>query len=137
MKVGLDTNVLVRHLVQDDPRQADLARELIEENCSFTDPAFLSLIVLCETVWVLGRAYGYSRELIHMAMRQILLTDCFEVEDHALAWEALHSYQSGKADYADCLIACLNRNHGCSVTFTFDKAAARLRGVSLLTKNKL
>ena len=55
-------------------------------------PAVILLIVLCETVWVLSRAYGYSRKQIVIVLRQILLTDCFDIEEYAQAWDALYDY---------------------------------------------
>lgn len=134
---GIDTNILVRHLVQDSKTQAALAQELIEKRCSSEEPAVISLIVLCETVWVLSRAYGYSREQIVVVLRQILLTDCFDIEEHAQAWDALYDYQAGMADYADCLMVRLNRARGCRTTFTFDRKAARLNGFTLLAKNSM
>ena len=131
--VGLDTNVLVRHMVQDDTAQAALARRLIEEECSLEAPGSITLIVLCELVWILVSAYGYSRSQIAGALRQILVTDCFDVEDHALAWAALQEYTAGDADYADCVIARMNHARGSQTTFTFDKRAAGLPGFTLLS----
>jgi len=135
--VGIDTNVLVRHIVQDDQKQAALAQELIEERCSPVDQARLPLVVLCELVWVLGSAYGYSRKQIALALRQVLVTDCFEVERRDLAWAALQDYAAGGADYADRIIARLNCAHGADRTFTFDKKAARGEGFTLLTADNM
>jgi predicted nucleic-acid-binding protein len=130
--VGIDTNVLIRYIVQDDAGQAALARELIEKGCSPQDPASIPLIVLCESVWVLSVTYGYSRGQVASVLRQILLTESFDVEAHAMAWNALYDYQADRADYADCLIARLNQERGCRTTFTFDRKAARLPGFTLL-----
>ena len=132
--IGLDTNVLVRYLVGDDPRQADLARQAIEGKCSAAKPARIALIVLCELVWVLNGAYCYERTLIVQVLRQILVTESFEIEHHSLAWKAWRDYATGSADYADCLIARLNQASGCSYTCTFDRKAARLAGFTLLDR---
>lgn len=59
--IGLDTNVLVRYITQDDPQQAEQATRLIETRCAGADPGCIAQIVLCELVWVLSRAYGYSK----------------------------------------------------------------------------
>lgn len=131
--IGLDTNVLVRHMVQDDEAQAALARELLEERCSPAVPGHVALIVLCELVWVLGSAYGYTRGQIALALGQILVTDCLDVEEHALAWAALRDYETSGADYADAIISRLNRTRGSRTTFTFDRKAARVGGFTLLT----
>ena len=135
--VGVDTNVLVRHMVQDDEPQAALARSLIEERCSPSEPAHIALVVLCELVWVLTSAYDYSRTQVSRALRQILATDCFDVEQRALAWAAIYDYETGTADYADCIVARLNQTQGSCTTYTFDKKAAGLTGFTLLTKENL
>lgn len=131
---GIDTNVLVRFIVQDDKAQGALARKLIENRCSAERPAHLPLIVLCELAWVLDSAYGYSRDEIATTLRQVLMTDCFDIEEHALAWQALRDFGDGRADYADYLIARLNRQRGCDTTFTFDKKASAHPAFTLLAK---
>ncbi|MBT3375811.1 MAG: type II toxin-antitoxin system VapC family toxin [Lentisphaerae bacterium] len=135
--IGLDTNVLVRQIVQDDEDQAALAGELIEDRCTAASPGHIPLIVLCELVWVLNSAYRYSRSQITLALRQVLVTDCFDVEQHALAWGALADYAGRNVDYADCVIARLNRDSGSHTTFTFDKKAARLERFTLLNNRSL
>jgi predicted nucleic-acid-binding protein len=135
--IGIDTNVLVRHIVQDDEEQAALARELIEEQCSPTEQAHLPLVVLCELAWVLGAAYGYRRDQIALALRQVLVTDCFDIERHDLAWAALRDYASGGAGFADRVIAHLNHARGAKQTFTFDRKAAKGEGFSLLSRTSL
>jgi predicted nucleic acid-binding protein len=62
--IGIDTNVLVRHLVQDDLRQARAATQVITQRCTRDDPGFINRIVLCELVWVLESAYGYPKVTI-------------------------------------------------------------------------
>ncbi len=131
--VGIDTNVLVRFVVQDDKKQAAVASELIEHYCSATNTALVSLIVLCEFVWVLSNAYGYSRAQIASAVKQILVTECFEVAKHNIAWSAMLDYSHGPGDYADYLIARINELNGADTTFTFDKQASRNQRFTLLT----
>ena len=130
--VGIDTNVLVRHIVQDDEEQAALARALIEDRLDPVTQGHLPLIVLCELVWVLGTAYGYSRQQVAVALRQVLVTDYFAVERHELAWAAFRDYAAGSADYGDCVIARINRECGADATFTFDPKAAKSDGFRLL-----
>lgn len=90
------------------------------------------MIVLCELVWVLSGAYRYDRALIARVLLQIMVTECFDIERHSLAWLAQRDYAAGSADYADCLIVRLNRAHGSSTTYTFGRKAARLDGFMLL-----
>ena len=122
--IGLDTNVLVRYLVQDDPRQAAAANRLVETRCTRESPGFVSQIVLAELVWVLRGAYGYDKSTCVAVLRQILQTAELTVADPATAWAALSDFESGSADFADCLIAHGNHATGCDVTFTFDRNAA-------------
>ncbi len=128
---GIDTNVLVRYLVQDDPEQARRAARFVINECSSEDPGFINRIVLCEMVWVLETAYGYARGNLALALEKILRTTQFEIEDHQEAWSSLREYQDG-ADFADSFIAAVNRRHGCNRTVTFDRKAGRRSGFSAL-----
>ena len=123
--IGLDTNVLVRYLTQDEPRQAARATRLIESRCTEESPCRISLIVLCELVWVLCRAYGYTKEEVAGVLQQALITSELEVEDESLAWQALEAWRSGTADYADYLVILSNVQAGCDATYTFDRKLAR------------
>ena len=119
--IALDTNILVRYIVQDDETQARAAARLIENSCSTDEPGVISLIVLCELVWVLDRGYGYGRGIIAGVLRQIMAANDLSVERSELAWRALHFYEKGKADFADYLIGLIHREEGAEVTYTFDR----------------
>ena len=130
--IGLDTNVLVRYLIQDDPAQALLATKLIEENCSKHSPGRLSLVVLCELAWVLSGAYRYPKKTIVDALAQLLITSELEVENEQVARLSLDAYKEGAADYADYVIGFSNKTSGCVVTYTFDQKFADSRIAKLL-----
>jgi len=132
-KYGIDTNVLVRYLVQDDPKQSAIATNFLESGCTEEEPGFISLIVLCEIVWVLDRAYGYPRAQIASVLRGLLTAAELAIERSPIAWEALRSYEKGNADFADCVIGAINRNEGCVHTVTLDRKAANLTDFFLLT----
>ncbi len=119
--IGLDTNVLVRHIVQDNPAEGRAASTLIAARCSADEPGVVSLMVLCELVWVLDRGYGYTRAAIAAVLRQMLSVEDLLVDRSELAWQALHLYQNGKTDFADYLIGLSHRDHGAEVTCTFDR----------------
>lgn len=123
--IGLDTNVLVRYLTQDDPEQASRAGQLIETYCTKDDPGFVSLIVLCELVWVLRGAYGYEKELVIAVLEQILTTSELRVEAEHTARSSLTAYRRGSADFADYVILFSNRAQGCEITYSFDQRLAR------------
>lgn len=130
--IGLDTNVVVRYITQDDPDQSNLAGDFIEKYCTRSNPGFVNLIVCCEIVWVLKRAYGYDKTTILAVMKQILQTAELHIENADLVWKALSEFESGNADFSDYLISSINRNNDCSYTVTFDKKAASLSQNKLL-----
>ena len=130
--IGLDTNVLVRHLVQDDPAQSRKASSLIARECTRDSPGFINRVVLCELVWVLESAYGYHKETIVGVLEKVLRTSQFQIEDVQAVWIALRLYDKGKADFADGLVGTLNRSEGCDRTVTFDQQAGKLAGFELL-----
>lgn len=130
--IGLDTNVLVRYLAQDDPQQSALAVELIEGSCSENSPALINHVVLCETVWVLDRCYDVKREMIAVILEKILKTEQFSIQGLEMVWRALKEFRKTGADFADCLLSQINLSNGCEQTVTFDKKAAKSKGYRLL-----
>src|SRR5262245_42059369 len=125
---GIDTNVLVRYIVQDDPQQCAKANRFIEEESSVGNLIFISGVDLCELVWVLERAYKYPKEAIASVIEKILKTRQFHIYQTAILWQSLHGYQREEAaDFADHYIAHLNADNECKYTVTFDKKAARLK----------
>jgi predicted nucleic-acid-binding protein len=117
---GLDTNVLVRYLAQDDPDQSRRANSLLQEAASQGERCFINSVVLCELVWVLRGAYGYEKDEICMVIDKLLSTVEFSIEDKELAYRALEDYRSG-GDFADHLIGWRNQKAGCDITVTFDR----------------
>ena len=130
--IGIDTNVLVRLLVPDEPRQASIARNFIRERCTPEEPGFVSNVVLAEMAWILTRGYGYSRQQIAGAIEMVLEAAQLQVESSTDVAEALAAYRAGPADFADCLIGCINRTADCTHTVTFDRRAAKMAGFELL-----
>lgn len=127
--IGLDTNVLVRYLAQDDARQAAKATELIED-LTPAQPGYLSQVVLAELVWVLQSCYAVSRERIGEILERLLRTQGLQVQDADRVWQALRVYRHG-GDFADCLIARVAAAAGCDAVVTFDKGATKA-GMRLL-----
>ena len=130
--IGIDTNVLVRLIVADEPRQAAVARNFIRERCSSADPGFVSNVVLAEIAWILATGYGYSRLQIADTIDQIMETVQLQVESSTDIAAALVEYRAGPADFANCLIGQTNRTADCSHTVTFDRKAAKLDTFKLL-----
>lgn len=122
---GLDTNVLVRYLTQDDPAQARKVNAIVSETVAAGERCFINGVVLCELVWVLRGAYKLDKATIVTALERILATVQFDIEDRDQAGLALEDYRPGRGDFADYLIGRRNQAAGCGETVTFD---ARLKG---------
>ena len=131
--IGLDTNILVRFLVQDDPSQSAAAQSLLSR-CSTKEPGFVGREVLVELVWVLERAYGHSASRISATLIGLLEAEELVLEDPDDVVTAAVAYGSGVADFADHMIAAAAVRAGCQTLYTFDRKGARHNAVTLLVK---
>lgn len=130
--IGLDTNVVVRFLAQDDKIQSPIATRFISR-LTRDRPGFISSVVLAEITWVLSRAYKTSREDIAKAVEGLLRSAELIVENPDAAYRALGLYQtSNSAEFADALNAQLASLAGAVETVTFDQNAASALGMRLL-----
>jgi len=129
--IGLDTNVLVRYLAQDDPVQSAKATNLIERRLTEDDPGFVSVVAMVETAWVLERAYGLAGRDIAAAIEHMLQVDVLVVDREQEVFAAMTTLKEGRGSFADALIAALGSSAGCSRTLTFDRKALRLSGFAL------
>jgi predicted nucleic-acid-binding protein len=120
---GVDTNILLRHIVRDDEDQARVATAFIASRTR-DDPAFISLVVLAELVWALRRRYGYSSRQVHALLVMLLETAEFHLEDEVELVQMFVGGDSIKGDIADHFIAYSSARAGCISTVTFDKGAA-------------
>src|SRR5262249_20087751 len=125
---GLDTNVIVRLFVEDDPDQARAARSFVASRCSPASPGFIDRVALCELVWVLSSGQGYGRAAIVDVVETLLASQDLRLEDDALVRLAVRDFQSSSADFTDVLMGHVNRARGCEATATFDRRAARRDG---------
>jgi predicted nucleic-acid-binding protein len=129
--IGLDTNILVRYLAQDDPVQSPKAREIFERRLTEKNPGFVSVVAILETVWVLARAYGLSSQEISAAVERMLQIDVLIVENEQEVFTAMVALRSSEGSFADALIGALGTRAGCARTLTFDRQALRLPGFEL------
>ena len=130
--IGLDTNVLVRYIMQDDTRQSPLATRLIE-SLSAESPGFVPLVSVVELAWVLSSAYELDRDQLVEALEGLLRTKEIVVERAELVWKAVRVFHGANADLADCLIERSSAAAGCSRTMTFDRGAVKGCGMTLVT----
>lgn len=126
--IGLDTNVLVRFLVQDDQAQFERAQKLIGRQSRTADGVLISLIVLLETEWVLRSRYSLRKSEIIAAFSGLLASAELRFEDEHSIEAALFTWKDSTADFADCLIGARHRALGCRATASFDVKAAKLPG---------
>jgi len=129
--IGLDTNVLVRYIMQDDPKQSLKASKLIE-SLGEPDRGYISLVAVVELAWVLSSCYDLSREQLALALEAMLRTKQFVVEHADQVVRALRVFKASKADFADCLIERSASHAGCERTVTFDVGAAKHAGMTLI-----
>ena len=129
--IGLDTNVLVRYIMQDDATQAPKATKLIE-GLSSDSPGYVPVVAVVELVWVLSSSFGLQRAQIVKVLEILLRSEQLLVDQAEHVVRATRAYSGGSADFADCLIERTASAAGCSQTMTFDLAAAKSAGMSLV-----
>ncbi|MEO8620638.1 MAG: type II toxin-antitoxin system VapC family toxin [bacterium] len=126
--IALDTNVLVRYLVEDDAKQAAAAAALVDRVTGDGDTLFISDVVVCETVWVMSVSYSVGRTEIAGVLRNLLRARhlTFNASDQLI--RALDAYQAGKGDFADYLIREHARAADCDDVATFDRVLLKEQG---------
>lgn len=129
--IGLDTNVLVRYIAQDDSKQSPKATRLIEA-LTVDAPGYVSIVSVVELVWVLMGCYALTRSEICGVLETLLRTKEIIVANTDTIWKALRLFKEGKADFADCLIERSANEAGCNYTTTFDRDAAKHCGMQLI-----
>jgi predicted nucleic-acid-binding protein len=123
--IALDTNVLVRLLVRDDPQQAAAAERLLGKAFESGEDCFLSDPVLCELEWVLDSCYRAPRTDVLAVLRDLMAQKHFAFEDREVLRCAVDAYQAGRADFSDYLIGAKAQARGATATYTFERV---LRG---------
>ncbi len=130
--IGLDTNVVIRYLVQDDKKQSAAATRFIEKSLTTEVPGYINQITFCEIVWVLQRCYGVTKLQVRKIAEGLLKTKQFKIQNAELVWRALRAFDANSVDFSDALVGQTNSHNGCTQTVTFDRKAARLPEFDLL-----
>ena len=128
--IGLDTNVVIRFVMQDDAKQSPMATRIVDA-LTAEQPGYLTLVTIVEIVWVLSGSYDLERPQIAMALEGLLRAPEIVVEQAETVWQALRLFKGSKADFADCLIERSAAAAGCARTLTFDVSAAKHCGMVL------
>ncbi len=129
--IGLDTNVLVRYIMQDDAKQSSKATKLIE-SLDVENPGYITMVSVVELYWVLTSCYDLTDGQVAQALEVILRTKQLLVERADQVLRALRVFGDGKADFADCLIERTASAAGCGQTMTFDVKATKHAGMTLI-----
>lgn len=131
--IGLDTNVIVRYIMQDDPKQSPKATKVVE-SLTAQEPGFVSIVSIVELYWVLTSCYNLTRPEAGQALNALLRIKEIVVENAEQVLKALRVFEHGKADFPDCLIERSCATAGCEKTVTFDAGAAKHAGMVHLEK---
>lgn len=129
---ALDTNVLVRWLVQDDETQAEQVEALLRSSIANRRPLFVPCTVILELEWVLRSRYGYAKAAVVQGLDSLLEAKELEIQFEAAIERALYLYRQSRADFADCLHVGLSAAGERLPFVTFDERASRLSGAERL-----
>lgn len=130
--IGLDTNLLVRYVTDDDAEQSPLAGRFIEHELHAGQPGYISLVALAELAWVLRSRYQATVAEVAVVIEELASDHRFRLQDVQAVWLALEMVEDGGTDFPDALICALHGLAGCTRSVTFDRNAARLPGMTLL-----
>jgi predicted nucleic-acid-binding protein len=123
---GIDSSLLLRYILEDDPVWTKAATNFIDEKCTFEDPAFVNLVVLVEVIWSLRRQKNYSKDTVVAVIRNMLNSQSLVLDKEAVVADALGKFEAGSAGFSDCLIACLNEHAQAIPTYSLDKHAIKI-----------
>ncbi len=129
--IALDTNVLIRYAVWDDPEQAEAAAVLLE-SLTPVNPGFICREVLVETAWVLERSYRLSRHQVANILENLILAASLVIEASDDVMRVLPGYRRGEIDFADMMILAAARRTGAGALYTFDRKLASFEEATLL-----
>lgn len=125
--IGIDTNILVRYLTNDVPKQSDEVITLFTKYTGQEASLYINDIVICELVWILESGYSYTTTQIATALKLILRTPEFVFNNHELLTRSVIEYErSNNVDISDIIISLTNNSNGCDLTYSFDKNAIKL-----------
>jgi predicted nucleic-acid-binding protein len=130
--IGLDTNVLVRYIMQDDAKQSPKATKIIEALDGIEKSGYVTLVSIVELVWVLSASYELTRAQVAQALDSLIRAKQLKIDSADQVIRALRVFKAGKSDFADCLIERSANSAGCEKTVTFDVNASKHAGMTLI-----
>jgi predicted nucleic-acid-binding protein len=130
--IGVDTNILLRLWLNDDPAQSKRIDQLLAEHGGWPGSLLVTDVVLVEAVWTLKSAFEQDKHAQLIAVRSLLEETAFAFEDREAVAAALTLFESGSCGFADCLVVAKHAQQGCDFTATFDRGMRKLPGVKVL-----
>ncbi len=130
--IGIDTNILLRLWLNDDPAQSKRIDSLLAEHGGTPGSLLVTDVVLAEAVWTLRSAFDQDKAAQLIALRSLLHETAFAFEDRAAVMHAAEMFERGNCGFSDCLVVAKNSRHGCDFTATFDRGMRKLPGAKVL-----
>ena len=130
--IGIDTNILLRLWLNDDPGQSKRLDVLLAQHGQAPGAVLVTDVVLAEAVWTLKSAYDQDKAAQLLAVRSLLDEPAFAFEDRAAVPQALALFEAATCGFSDCLVAAKHASRGCAFTATFDRGMRKLPGVRLV-----
>ena len=130
--IGIDTNILLRLWLNDDPAQNKRIDALLAEHGSTPGSLLVTDVVLAEAVWTLRSAFDQEKDAQLIAVRSLLEETAFAFEDREAVADAVTLFEAGSCGFADCLVVAKHARQGCDFTATFDRGLRKLPGVKVL-----
>ena len=129
---AVDTNILVRYVVNDDPKQAAIVEKFWVECEANQETIFIPVLVLCELTWVLNRLYAQTKPQLIGVLEKLLAVGFFRFEQDSALRQSLEHYRRGKGAFSDYVIGEISRASGCRDTVTFDRDLRGAPGFTIL-----
>ena len=130
--IGLDTNILLRLWLNDEPAQNRRIDALLAEHGSMPGSLLVSDVVLAEAMWTLRSTYAQGKAAQLLAVRSLLEEAAFAFEDREAVLLAVSMFEDGSCGFADCLVAAKHARLDCDFTATFDRRMRKLPGVRVI-----
>jgi predicted nucleic-acid-binding protein len=130
--IGIDTNILLRLWLNDDPAQNKRIDALLGEHGSTPGSLLVTDVVLAEAIWTLASAFDQSKQGLLSAVRSLLEETAFAFEDREAIVGAVALFEGASCGFADCLVVAKHARQGCDFTATFDRGMRKLPGVKVL-----
>jgi predicted nucleic-acid-binding protein len=130
--IGIDTNILLRLWLNDDPAQNKRIDVLLAAHGGLPGSLLVTDVVLVEAVWTLKSAFEQDKHAQLIAVRSLLEETAFAFEDREGVVDALSLFEAGSCGFADCLVVAKHARQGCDFTATFDRGMRKLPGVKVL-----